>query len=312
MTMMQIFSLFAVFLTIFLFGMTVMRIGLNAASQQKLKSWLMTYTDTTWKSFLVGILITALMQSSSAVMVIVIGLVAARVMSFRQSIGIILGANIGTTVTTEIITLDLNQLIIPFIIIGVVLIFFPRNWTFCLGSTLFGLGCMFVAMNGFETLSEPITGLSWVQHFLHLTDEHILLGLGLGTTMTAVIQSSTATTAIIMSLMDENILTLTSGIAILLGANVGTCVTALIACIGTTKEAKLVAFAHVWINLIGVFLFLPFLSVFSEVVTLLTQLPDVQIAHASLLFNVISSLLLLPCAGVLAACVAKLHGYRTV
>ncbi len=310
--MMHIFSLFAVFLTIFIFGMTVMRIGLSAASQQKLKNWLLKYTDTTWKSFLAGILITAIMQSSSAVMVIVIGLVAAGIMNFRQSIGIILGANIGTTVTTEIITLDITQLIMPFIFIGFVLILFPKGWSFCLGSTLFGLGCMFVAMNGFETLSGPITDLKWVENFLHLTDEHVWMSLGLGTTMTAVIQSSTATTAIIMPLMNENILTLTSGIAILLGANIGTCVTALIACIGTSKEAKLVAFAHVWINIIGVVLFLPFLNGFSEIVMLLTQLPDVQIAHASVLFNVISSLLLLPCAGLLASWIARIHGFRAV
>ncbi|WP_349410815.1 Na/Pi symporter [Pseudalkalibacillus sp. SCS-8] len=309
---MQIFSLFAVFLTIFLFGMTVMRIGLSAASKQKLQTWLLKYTNTTWKSFLAGILITAIMQSSSAVMVIVIGLVAVGIMSFRQSIGIILGANIGTTVTTEIITLEISQLILPFLIIGVVLILLPKTWTFCLGSTLFGLGCMFVAMNGFETLSDPITDLKSVKNFLNITDEHLWLSLGLGTTMTAVIQSSTATTAIIMPLMNENILTLTSGIAILLGANVGTCVTALIACIGTSKEAKLVAFAHVWINIIGVVLFLPFLSGFSEIVMLLTQLPDVQIAHASVLFNVISSLLLLPFAGMLASWIARVHGYRVV
>ncbi len=310
--MTQIISLFAVFLTIFLFGMTVMRLGLNTASKQKLKVLLLRYTDKTWKSFLLGILITAVIQSSSAVMVIVIGLVAAGLMNFRQSIGIILGANIGTTISTEIITLEIDQLILPFLVIGFIMIFQSKNWSFCCGSALFGLGSMFVAMNGFEALAGPITQLAWVQHLLQLTNEHILYGLGLGTTMTAVIQSSTATTAIIMSLMHENILSLTSGIAIMLGANVGTCVTAMIASIGTTHEAKLVAFAHIWINIIGVFLFLPFLKLFSNFVILLTHLPDVQIAHASVLFNVISSLLLLPGAGLLAAIITKLHGERTV
>ncbi|WP_221565663.1 Na/Pi symporter [Alkalihalobacillus sp. TS-13] len=310
--MTQIISLFAVFLTIFIFGMTVMRLGLNTASQEKFKDLLLRYTDKTWKGFLFGAVLTAVVQSSSAVMVIVIGLVAARLMSFRQSIGIILGANIGTTVSTEIITLELNQMILPFLIIGFIMILYPSKWSFCSGSALFGLGCMFVAMNGFEALAGPITELSWVQHFLQRTNEHILFGLGLGTTMTAVIQSSTATTAIIMSLMHENILSLTSGIAIMLGANVGTCVTAVIASVGTTREAKLVAFAHIWINIIGVFLFLPFLKIFSEFVILLTHLPDVQIAHASVLFNVISSILLLPCAGLLAALITKLHGERAI
>lgn len=310
--MTHIISLFAVFLTIFIYGMTVMRLGLNSASQQKLKNWLLHYTDHTWKSFLLGIFITALMQSSSAVMVMVIGLVAAGVMGFKQSIGIILGANIGTTITTEIITFQMDQYILPFILIGVFFIILNRNWSFSIGSTSFGLGCMFIAMNGFEMLSEPLTELNVVQHFLQVTDHHLFISLALGTTLTAIIQSSTATTAIIMPLMNENILELTSGIAILLGANVGTCVTALIASIGTKKEAKLVAFAHVWINLIGVVLFLPFLKVFAELVTLLTILPDVQIAHASVLFNVISSLLLLPCAGLLATLITKIHHSRPI
>ncbi|WP_257346053.1 Na/Pi symporter [Pseudalkalibacillus decolorationis] len=308
--MTHIVSLFAVYLMIFLFGMTVLRLGLNTASQHTFKRLLLRYTDKTWKGFLIGILITSVVQSSSTVMVILVGLVAAGLMTFRQSIGIILGTNIGTTITTEIITFDLQQIIVPFLILGAICIIVRKKTLFCVGCALFGLGCMFVSMNGFESLAQPVTSLHWVKEFLLMTNQHILYGIGLGTAMTALIQSSTATTAIIMSLMNENILSLPSGISILLGANIGTCITALIASIGTTREAKFVAMAHVWINLIGVCLFIPFLSLFSEIISILTHLPDVQIAHASVLFNVISSLLLLPFAGILSTFIAKFHGQR--
>ncbi|WLD92130.1 Na/Pi symporter [Alkalihalobacillus sp. AL-G] len=308
--MTEIVSLFGVYLMIFLFGMTVMRLGLNTASQHTFKKMLLKYTNTPWKGFLLGILITAIVQSSSAVMVILVGLVAANLMSFRQSIGIILGTNIGTTITTEIISFDLDQLILPFVLVGALCIFIKGRAFFCTGCAVFGLGCMFLAMNGFESLANPITSLSWIQHFLQMTNNHIFYGLGLGTAMTAIIQSSTATTAIIMALMNENILSLSSGITILLGANIGTCVTALLASIGTIREAKFVAMAHIWVNLFGVAFFLPFLNLFSELINVLTYLPDVQIAHASVIFNVISSLLLLPCAGILASFITKIHGRK--
>lgn len=309
--MVKIISLFAVFLAIFLYGMTLMRIGLYNLSKDRIKEIIMKLTSNTFMGLVVGTIVTGIIQSSSAVMVITIGLVSTGYLTFRQSIGIILGANIGTTVTTEIITFDLDQIILPLLLIGAVLLFTRKQQLFSIGALLFGLGCLFVAMNGFETLAEPLANIQVVQNFLDYSNESKLFGIGLGTIFTAIIQSSTATSGIVMSFLNENILSLQAGIAIMLGANIGTCVTAYLASIGSSKEAKLTAYAHIWLNLIGVLFFYPFIHQLSAISEALTALRDVQLAHASVLFNVICSLIALPLSGLLASFIMKIHSPKT-
>jgi phosphate:Na+ symporter len=306
--MLNILSFFSVYVAIFLFGMTILRTGLYHLSRDRMKEWLIKVTHSPWQGLLAGTVMTMILQSSSAVMVITIGLVASGYLTFHQSIGIILGTNIGTTFTTELITFRLDDYIVPMLIGGAVLLLIHRRISFCLGSMLFGLGCIFVAMNGFEQLAMPLSNLKAVQHIIEQANTNQMLGLGLGTAMTAVIQSSTATTGIIMSFLNENLLTLKTGIVILFGANIGTCITALLASIGANKEAKLTAFAHVWLNILGVAFFFPFIQMFEHVVSQVTPLPDVQLAHVSLLFNVLCSILALPMTGILAAFIIKLHG----
>lgn len=307
--MMEILTLFAVFITIFLYGMTVMRIGLYNLSHKKLKKILVKMTNTPLKGMIIGTIITAILQSSSAVMVIIIGFIAAGLLTFKQSIGIILGTNIGTTLTTEFITIDLiYHAIIPLLLIGAVLLFTRHLITFNIGAILFGLGCLFVAMNGFENLAKPLSSIPVIHTTIALSNENNLIGVGLGTLLTAVIQSSTATTGIIMGFMSENLVTLSAGIAIILGANIGTCVTAFIASIGANLEAKLAAYAHIWLNIFGVTLFYPFIKFLGDTASILTSLPDVQLAHVSVIFNVLSSIIALPLAGLLAQFIMKLHG----
>ncbi|MFS0861611.1 Na/Pi symporter [Fredinandcohnia sp. 179-A 10B2 NHS] len=305
--MLELVSLFAVFIAIFLFGMTVMRTGLYNLTGDKIKVWLIRFTDNPIKGLLTGTIITAIIQSSSAVMVLVIGLIAAGYLTFKQSIGIILGTNIGTTFTTEIITFDIYEGIIPLLIIGFLCLFINNQQVFSFGGFIFGLGCMFVAMNGFEQLARPISEFPSIHTFFQRTNESELFGVGIGTVLTAIIQSSTATTGIIMGFMNEKLLSLDAGIAVLLGANIGTCITAFIASIGSRHEAKLAAYAHIWINLIGVALFFPFINVLGTIATLLTSLPDVQIAHVSFIFNVLTSLLFLPFTGLLNKFILKVH-----
>lgn len=305
--MLELVSLFAVFIAIFLFGMTVMRTGLYNLTGDRIKIWLIRFTNNPIKGLLTGTIITAIIQSSSAVMVLVIGLIAAGYLTFKQSIGIILGTNIGTTFTTEIITFDIYEGILPLLIIGFLCLFINNQQVFSFGGFIFGLGCMFVAMNGFEQLARPISEFPSIHTFFQRTNESDLFGVGIGTILTAIIQSSTATTGIIMGFMNEKLLSLDAGIAILLGANIGTCITAFIASIGSRHEAKLAAYAHIWINLIGVALFFPFINVLGTIATLLTSLPDVQIAHVSFIFNVLTSLLFLPFAGLLNRFILKVH-----
>lgn len=305
--MIELISLFAVFIAIFLFGMTVMRTGLYNLTGDKLRVWLIRFTNNPIKGLLTGMIITAIIHSSSAVMVLVVGLIATGYLTFKQSIGIILGTNIGTTFTAEMITIDLFEWIVPILIIGFLCLFVRNQQVFSFGAFLFGLGCMFVAMNGFEQLSRPIGDFPSIYTFFQHTNQSNLFGVGVGTILTSIIQSSTATTGIIMGFMNEQLLTLNAGIAVLLGANIGTCITAYIASIGSKHEAKLAAYAHIWVNVIGVALFFPFINVLGQIAILLTSHPDVQIAHVSLIFNVLSSLLFLPFAGVLTNFITKVH-----
>jgi phosphate:Na+ symporter len=309
--MVGIVSLFAVFLAIFLYGMTVMRIGLYNLSEKRIKFIIMKLTSTTFMGLVVGIIVTGIIQSSSAVMVITIGLVSAGFLTFRQSIGIILGTNIGTTFTAELITFHLDNFVPPLLLIGAVCLFIPKRKVFSIGALVFGLGCIFVAMNGFEKLSDPLASIPIVQTLLENTNQSKLFGILLGTIFTAIIQSSTATTGIVMGFLNEHILSLQAGIAIVLGANIGTCVTAYIASIGSRKEAKLTAYAHIWLNIFGVLLFIPFIKELSTFTHMLTSIRDVQLAHASLIFNVICSLLALPFAGLITTFITKVHGANT-
>lgn len=284
-----------------------MRTGLYHLSENKLQGWLLAVTDKPWKGMLVGAGITAIIQSSSAVMVITIGLVAAGYLSFYQSIGVMLGTNIGTTITVELITFNIDSYIVPLLIVGVLLMISKKKVIFSIGTTLFGLGCLFVAMNGFEKLAFPLSVIPTVQSFILEANETVLFGAFIGTVLTAIIQSSTATIGISMSFLTNDILTLQTGIAIMLGANIGTCVTAILACIGSIKEAKLVAFAHVWLNVIGVLAFLPLINGMSDIVMNLASSPEVQLAHASLIFNVLCSVIALPLVKPFAKFVTKLH-----
>ncbi|WP_078545556.1 Na/Pi symporter [Litchfieldia alkalitelluris] len=308
--MLEIISLFAVYIAIFIFGMTVMRTGLYNLSRDKIKVWLITFTDHPIKGLITGTIITAIIQSSSAVMVLIVGLIATGYLTFKQSIGVILGTNIGTTFTTELITIDIYEAIIPFLIIGFLCLFIKNQQIFSIGALMFGLGCLFVSMNGFEQLAHPLSLYPSLHSFFQYTNDHGLIGVGVGTVITAIIQSSSATTGIIMGFMNEHLLSLHAGIAIVLGANIGTCITAFLASIGSTHEAKLAAYAHIWINVIGVALFYPFIKSLGAVAVMMTSVPDIQLAHVSLIFNVLTSLIALPFSGLLASLILRMHPRR--
>lgn len=298
---------FIVFISIFLFGMATLRIGLKSLSNSRMQKILHQASSTPLRGLITGIIVTSILQSSSAVMVITIGLITAKVLTFRQSIGIILGANIGTTVTAELMTLNPDQFTIPLLLVGFLLLQIRNQLLFSIGTVLFGLGSIFVAMHGLEAMAVPLSTLTFFDHIISESNSSLFYGIGVGTLLTALIQSSTATTGITMSFINQDLLTLPSAIAIVYGANIGTCITAIIASIGSAREAKLAAYAHVWINIIGVTLFFPLITKFGEIVAYVTTLPDVQLAHVSLIFNVLSSLLFLPLAGVLASAIEKIH-----
>jgi phosphate:Na+ symporter len=304
----EILSFFAVYLTVFIFGMTVMRLGMENVAKDKIKDILLRLTSSPFMGVVAGTLLTGILQSSSAVMVITIGLVATKLLTFPRSLGIILGANIGTTFTTEIITFNISDGVLPLLLIGALFIVIRKQFFFNLGCMMFGLGAIFVAMQGFEQLASSIEKVAFVTTVFNYANDLHYVGIAIGTVMTAVIQSSTATTGIIMSFLNEHSLTIDASIAIMLGSNIGTCVTAFLASLGTRKEAKLVAYAHIWLNVFGVIIFYPLISYLGSFAQYLSSFPDVQLAHASLLFNVICTILALPFIHMFAKFIIQLHG----
>lgn len=300
--------LFILCILLFIFGMTIIRFGLFNLSAEKLRIWLIKLTSTPFKGMVTGTFITALLQSSTAVMVITIGLISARIMTFPQSIGIILGTNIGTTFKTELITFNLDAVLVPLAISGAILIFFKSKRLRSIGMLLFGVASVFTAMKGFELLADPLTSLPFINKFILLINDSIGLSILTGAVMTAIIQSSTAMTGIAMGFLTAGLLQLDAGIAIMLGANIGTCITAIIASIGGGKESRLAAFAHVWLNVIGVLLFIPIIPVLANHANLLSSQKDVQLAHISVIFNVATSLLVLPFATKFGEMILYVHG----
>ena len=284
-----------------------MRIGLFNLSGKKLEQRLKMVTKTPLKGMFAGIVMTGILQSSSAVMLITIGFVSTRLLLFPQTIGIILGTNIGTTLTLQFISFNLSSLVIPFIVFGILCFFFKTIWIKSTGFILIGFGFIFAAMYGFEKLATPLTNTTLMSQLLKMLDQHILYAFLVGVVITSIVQSSTVVTGIAMSFLSAGIFPLEVGIVIMLGANIGTCATGLLASIGAGEEARLTAFANVWLNVIGAVVCLPFITQLANASSLVSNQPDVQLAHASIIFNCISSLLVLPFAVRFGQFVAWLH-----
>lgn len=299
--------LFILLIGVFIYGMTLLRTGLFNLSADSMKFWLTKLTDTPWKGFLAGVGVTCILQSSSAVMVITIGLISARLLSFPQSIGIILGTNVGTTLTTELITFDIETFLVPLAILGAIFLVIGKKNIRSIGLILLGISAVFAAMRGFEYMAGPLRSFSFIEQLLLTLSESHFYSILAGTVITAIIQSSTATTGIIMGFLTNGAIELHTGIAIMLGSNIGTCVTAFLASIAAGREARLSAYAHIWLNVIGVVAFYPFIYSLTNIGYELASAADVQLAHVSVLFNVVSSVIVLPFAQVFGKFVLLLH-----
>lgn len=301
---------FALLTGCFLLGLAWMRIGLFNISGSSIEKYLRKATGTPFKGMVAGIGLTALLQSSSAVTVIAVGLVSARILAFPQTIGIILGTNIGTTFTLEFLSFGVSAVIAPFIAAGLMLLMFRKPKLKSFGYIFLGLGIIFASMEGFARVSAPIQHLDAVNGLLSQLNSNMALAILAGAVLTAVIQSSTATTGIAMSFIGAGVLPLEAGIAIMLGSNVGTCGTALIAGIAAGKEARLTAYAHTWLNLMGALLFLPLIPALSSVSSSLSTVPETQLAHASVIFNVVCSLCVLPFSHSFGNWIVRIHGSK--
>lgn len=281
-------------LTVFLLGLRVMRDGLAAMADGSLRHWLLRLARTPSRGIVTGIVATALIQSSAAVTAICVGLVAAGSMPFRHALGIVVGANVGSTVTPQMLAFGLWGLALPALLIGALVAILGPSRLRPAGLALAGLGGMLV---GLDALSHSLAPLSqtpafagWLAHASH----NVWWAAAAGCLASAAIQSSTATTLITMTLCDQHIIPTMAGIAIVLGANVGTCATAVIAAIGQPRAAMQVALGHVILNVLGVLAVLPWLPLYASWVDLLGGDAARHIANAHTLFNVLSTLAVWP------------------
>lgn len=290
----------------FLGGMWTLRQGLEPLAVGHLPALLNRFVKTPLRGFLTGTIITAVLQSSGAVTVITIGLVAAGTLTFPDSVGIVLGANIGTCVTTQILALQLDVLVLPCLVAGVYLALTSNRLWQHIGITLIGFSTIFLALKLMSLSLKPIGQTAWFRSVLFESSEDPLLGVLSGTFLTALVQSSSATTALTIALASQGLVDLRGAIAIVLGNNVGSCVTSILASIGAPTAAKQVAAAHVLLNILGVAAFLPFLSHFTALVEHTANTLPVQVANAHTLFNIISSLAMLPFARPYAALVQRI------
>ncbi len=298
-------------LGIFLYGIKTMRYGLQKSNGQKLKLILDQATTNPFKAVLVGLFVTSIIQSSSATSVITIGLVSTGLLTLKQAIGVIVGANIGTTVTAFMIGLNIGEYGLPIIAIGACFVFFVKNTkpVHMVGQIIFGVGAIFYGLELMGTAVKPLTIIDGFDNLSIYLDDLPIIGVLLGTVTTIIIQSSSATIGILQELHAESIISLNASIPIIFGDNIGTTITAVIASIGSSVAAKRTAASHVFINVISavIFMFLlqPFIDLMISLKALLKLNPEMTLAFAHGIFN-FSAILFVPFIGIIVMIVTKL------
>lgn len=298
-------------LGLFLFAIKFMGDGLQKAAGDRLRDILDKFTTNPLMGVLVGIVVTVLIQSSSGTTVITVGLVSAGLMKLRQAIGVIMGANIGTTITAFIIGIDVGAYAYPIMAVGAIcLFFFKKSMIQNIGQILFGFAGLFI---GLELMSGGMEPLRDWQPFLDLTvqmSEVPILGVLVGTIFTLIVQSSSATVGILQGLYAEDLISLQGALPVLFGDNIGTTITAILAALGASTAAKRAAATHVLFNVFGTVIFMLILGLFTNYVEwiagVLNLEPKMQIAFAHGTFNVVNTIIQLPLIGVWAYIVTKL------
>jgi len=298
-------------LGLFLYSIKTMGDGLQQAAGDRLRYYIDRYTSNPFFGILVGIGMTALIQSSSGVTVITVGLVSAGLLTLRQAIGIVMGANIGTTVTSFIIGFKLGDYALPMLFIGAVCLFFTKNRSINnVGRILFGVGGIFFALNLMSGAMEPLKDLQVFKDYMVELSKNPILGVFVGTGLTLLIQASSATIGILQNLYASNLIDLQGALPVLFGDNIGTTITAIIASLGANIAAKRVAAAHVAFNVIGTVICIIFLVPFTSLIqwfeNFLNLAPEMTIAFAHGTFNITNTIIQFPFIGALAFLVTKL------
>ncbi|MDD2555015.1 MAG: Na/Pi cotransporter family protein [Syntrophaceticus sp.] len=295
-------------LALFLYGMKSMGDGLQKVAGDKIRKVLERVTRYPVIAVLLGAFTTAAIQSSSATTVLVVSFVNAGLMTLKQAIGVIMGANIGTTITAQLIAFQLTDYIFLIITIGFCLNFFSKKRVYhYIGQFILGLGILFLGLDVMTSSVGPLKDSPVFIEFIASFTYNPLLGVLVGILTTCLIQSSSATIGILIALATQGIITFDAAIPVLFGDNIGTCITSLLASIGTNLNARRTALAHVMFNVVGTLIFILLLPFFKEFVYLISpDQPARLIANAHTSFNVLNTCLFLPFVDIYAKMVEKI------
>lgn len=307
-------------LAVFIYGMNLMSECLQKAAGEKMKSILSMLTRNPLMGALAGALVTAVLQSSSATTVMAIGFVSAGLMTLPQAISIIFGANIGTTMTAQLIAFKISDYIYAIIFVGFIMFFACKSEKVkSIGQTIFAFGLLFLGIETMGNVMEPLAASPVFTKMIAQVADIPILGVAVGTLMTLVVQSSSATIAVLQNFASQagpdgvsSIIGLAGAIPILLGDNIGTTITVFLASIGQTKDAKRTAIAHCVFNISGCFLFIWFVKPYAHIIQMLsTKGPEVevisrQIANAHTVFNLVMTIIWIPLIGVMVRIVMTL------
>lgn len=282
-------------LALFLYGIRMLSAGMEKLTGEQIQKWLERMTRGRFRSALFGTFATALIHSSGLLMVTMIGLVNANLMTVQQTIGVIIGQEIGTTLTAQIVAFNIGNFNMLFVVLGVILFEFfeDRDWK-KYGEISFGIGIVFLGMTLMSGAMKQLILLPWVDNSLAVMGQYPLAAALAGLIVTSVVQSSTAVTSIAVAMGVSQVITLEGAIGIILGANIGSCVTGFIASFPLSRPARQVSMAQISINIIGVLLFIPFIPQFADLISRTSPSLARQIANAHTIFNITVSLLMLP------------------
>ncbi len=294
-------------LALFLYGLHLLSTGLQKAAGDKLRIILEKLTNRPVKGIFVGLVFTAVIQSSSITTVTLVGLINSGLMSLQHAVGVILGSNIGTTVTAQIVSLKIGTMFLPLIALGFFIFFFTKKEKYkYTGQIILGFGILFLGMHTMSLGLDPLKDSAFFINVLASFSKVPVFGIIAGAVFTGIIQSSSATTGLVIAMSMDNIINLNSAIPIILGANIGTCVTVLISSVGSSLSAKRAAMAHFIFNIIGVVLFFPFINQFAKIVSFTSPNLPRQIANAHTIFNIIMAFIMLPAVGLLIILVKRI------
>ena len=289
-------------LALFMFGIRLLSTGMEKLAGDKIQRWLGKVTEGRLRSAGFGAVATAFLQSSGLLMVTMIGLINANLMTVQQSIGIMLGQEIGTTITAQIVVFDIGAFRLLLVIVGFAFLeyFESRDWK-KYGEIMMGMGLIFVGMSYMSNSLDHLMEIPAFARLLVTMGQRPLIGILAGLVVTAVTQSSTAVTSMAVAMGMNAAITLEGAVGIILGANIGSCVTGFVASLGQSRTARQASIAQILINVFGVFLFMPFIDQYSSLVAATSDSLPRQIANAHTIFNLLVSAALVPFVRQIAA-----------